>query len=93
MGQSISDILDKLYNLSIILISELYHTGSYGTAVKDTGFFTPPQNRGGVIFLLQFVCVCVYVCVSVCEQNAHQTATPILTWSSLNRYGLYLAYY
>ena len=28
--------------------------------------FTPPQNRGGVIFSLQFVCVCVCVCVSVC---------------------------
>ena len=29
-------------------------------------FFTPPRNRGGVIFLLQFVCVCVCVCLSVC---------------------------
>ena len=31
-------------------------------------FFTPPRNRGGVIFLLQFVClsVCVWVCVFVC---------------------------
>ena len=28
--------------------------------------FTPPQNRGGVIFLLQFVCVSVCVCLSVC---------------------------
>ena len=29
---------------------------------------TPPRNRGGVIFSLQFVCVyvCVCVCVSVC---------------------------
>ena len=26
--------------------------------------FTPPQNRGGVIFSLQFVCVSV--CLSVC---------------------------
>ena len=25
--------------------------------------FTPPRNRGGVIFLLQFVCLCVCVCV------------------------------
>ena len=33
-------------------------------------FFTPPRNRGGVIFLLQFVCVsvCVCVCVSVCPE-------------------------
>ena len=22
-------------------------------------FFTPPRNRGGVIFSLQFICVCV----------------------------------
>ena len=30
--------------------------------------FTPPRNRGGVIFSLQFVsvCVCVSVCLSVC---------------------------
>ena len=27
-------------------------------------FFTPPRNRGGVIFSLQFVSVCV--CLSVC---------------------------
>ena len=27
---------------------------------------TPPRNRGGVIFSLQFVCVCVSLCVSVC---------------------------
>ena len=35
---------------------------------------TPPRNRGGVIFSLQFVCVsvclcvCVSVCVSVCPE-------------------------
>ena len=31
-------------------------------------FFTPPRNRGGVKFSLQFVCVCVCACVctSVC---------------------------
>ena len=28
-------------------------------------FFTPPRNRGGVIFFLQFVCVSVCVCVCV----------------------------
>ena len=52
----------------------------------NSGFFTPPRNRGGVIFLLQFVClcVCVSVCMSVCEQNADRPATPILTQSSLN---------
>ena len=41
-------------------------------------FFTPPRNRGGVIFLLQFVClsVCVCVCLSVrlwtkCRSNRY----------------------
>ena len=29
-------------------------------------FFTPPRNRGGVIFSLQFVCVSVCLCVCVC---------------------------
>ena len=59
----------------------VYFRGGGGVCV-----FTPPQNRGGVIFLLQFVClcVCVSVCLSVCEQNADRTATPILTRSSLN---------
>ena len=34
-----------------------------------TAFITPPRNRGGVIFSLQFiyVCVCVCVCLCVCE--------------------------
>ena len=27
---------------------------------------TPPWNHGGVIFSLQFICVCVYLCVCVC---------------------------
>ena len=35
------------------------------TMIQATAiFFTPPQNRGWVIFSLQFVCVCV--CLSVC---------------------------
>ena len=29
-------------------------------------FFTPPRNRGGVIFPLQCVCVCVCMCMFVC---------------------------
>ena len=28
---------------------------------QGTSIFTPPRNRGGVIFLLQFVCLCVCV--------------------------------
>ena len=35
------------------------------TSVSGT-IVTPPRNRGGVIFLLQFVCLCVCVCLSVC---------------------------
>ena len=37
---------------------------SYCKIMMD-GFITPPRNRGGIIFLLQFVCLCVCVCVSV----------------------------
>ena len=44
--------------------------GDPGSNVKITvtlfPFFTPPRNRGGVIYSLQFVCVCVSVCVCVC---------------------------
>ena len=32
---------------------------------KNCSLFTPPRNRGGVIFLLQFVCLSVSVCVCV----------------------------
>ena len=43
-------------------------------------FITPPRNRGGVIFSLQFVCLCV--CLSVCLSN--RTHKPILTRFSLD---------
>ena len=50
--------------------------------------FTPPRSRGGVIFSLQFVCVCVClsVCVSnfSCEQNSSRTDAQIWTRYSLN---------
>ena len=52
---------------------------------------TPPRNRGGVIFLMQFGCVsCLSICLSVCvpdsacEQNSRQTDEPIWTRVSLN---------
>ena len=49
---------------------------------------TPPRNRGGVIFSLQFVCVsvCLSVCVSdsTCEQNSDRTNASIWTQFSLN---------
>ena len=40
----------------------------YGTNQAKKNYITPPRNRGGVIFSLQFVCVsvCVLVCVCVC---------------------------
>ena len=51
-------------------------------------FFTPPQNHGGVIFSLQFVCVSVCVSVYVsgtsCEQNASQSDALIWTQFLLN---------
>ena len=41
-------------------------TGPYVFLIfaQDDLVFTPPRNRGGVIFSLQFVCVSV--CLSVC---------------------------
>ena len=42
--------------------------------------FTPPRNRGGVIFSLQFVCVCV--CVSVCL-----SVCPIFLWTKFQPNG------
>ena len=39
--------------------------------IMVTPIFAPQQNRGGVIFSLQFVClsVCLSVCVSVCVSD------------------------
>ena len=51
---------------------------------------TPPRNRRGVIFSLQFVYVCVSVCLcvcvscSACEQNSNRTDAPIWIWFSPN---------
>ena len=40
--------------------------------------FTPPQNRGGVIFFTAVcLCVCVCVCGYSCEQNSSRTYEPI----------------
>ena len=57
-------------NYSIILrssVSFLIVTYSF-LSFNYLCIFTPPRNRGGVIFSLQFVCVCV--CVSVCVSTA-----------------------
>ena len=48
--------------------------------VGGGGFFTPPRNRGGVIFSLQFVCVSVCLCVCQMfsyEQSSSRTNLPI----------------
>ena len=50
---------------------------------------TPPRNRGGVVFSLQFVsvCVCDGVCACLmfpCEQYSSRTDVPIWTRFSLN---------
>ena len=47
-------------------------------------FVTPPRNRGGVIFSLQFVCVSVCMPDTACEQNSSRTNAPIWTRFSLN---------
>ena len=53
--------------------------------IMRTHIITPPRNRRGVIFYFSLsLCLCVCVCLSVCEQNADQTATLILTRSTLN---------
>ena len=46
--------------------------------------FTPPRNRGGVIFSLQFVCVCVCVCLSVCVSRFLVNKIPT---KRMNRFG------
>ena len=53
-------------------------------AVVDVVFVTLPRNREGVIFSLQFACVCLSVCLSVSEQNSSWTDAQILTQFSLN---------
>ena len=45
---------------------------------------TPPRNRGGVIFSLQFVCVCV--CVSVCLCVC-LSVCPIFLWTKFQPNG------
>ena len=73
-----------------------YHHVQYidGLVVKKESIFTPPCNRGGVIFSLKFVCVsvcvCMCVCLSVCmcvriscEQISSRTDAPIGTRFSL----------
>ena len=50
---------------------------------------TPPRNRGGVIFSLQFVCVCVCVCVcvSVCLSVCPALLVNKIPAEQMNRFG------
>ena len=41
-------------------------TDSINMIVRFSFIITPPQNHGGFILPLQFVCVCEYVCKNVC---------------------------
>ena len=45
-------------------------------------FFTPPRNRGGVIFSLQFVSVCV--CLCVCPVEFLWTKFQLNGWTNLD---------
>ena len=44
----------------------LHETRIKQNNILINSIFTPPRNRGGVIFSLQFVCLCVCVCVCMC---------------------------
>ena len=76
-------------------LTSLSVTFEYGIRWKYGGVstpfklpFTPPRNRGDVIFSLQFVstCVCLSLCLSVSEQNSSRTDAPIWTQFLLNGY-------
>ena len=51
-------LLELISKNSLIVLEPLFD-------IRDQ-IFTPPRSCGGVIFLLQFVCLCVCVCVCVC---------------------------
>ena len=60
-------ILSWLYCLGWIMYSTPIELHSCEKAhLTDLYLFTPPRNRGRVIFSLQFVCVCDYLSVCVC---------------------------
>ena len=54
---------------------QILNSNSYAKCIS-----TPPRNRGGVIFSLQF-CVRVSVCLSVSDQTSSQTYAPILIFA------------
>ena len=57
--------INKGFNLTLTLVEKSrYDAGNCYHDCEFHFFVTPPRNRGGVIFSLQFVCVSV--CVSVC---------------------------
>ena len=71
-------------SLGIVMRCELVL--ARGNAIYIYIIITPPRNQWGVIFSLQFVCLCVSVCVcdSPCEQNSSRTDASIYTRFSLN---------
>ena len=88
-------LLDNLRVLDLVRMSRSHVKGHRRAGVCVLRmllglFVTPPRNRGGVIFSLQFVCVSVYVCVCVCvrlfscEQNSSRTNAPIWMQFLLN---------
>ena len=89
----ISQMANKVIHMQHMKLTHISGKAGNG-AKKCSGFFTPPRNRGGVIFSLQFVCVSVCLCVCVCvclcvrlfscEQNSSRTDAPIWTRFSLN---------
>ena len=60
--QFLLHVLNLSFKWHIESIFQVIILNSIGLSI----LFTPPQNRGGVIFSLQFVSVCVCVCVCVC---------------------------
>ena len=74
--------------LFVFLCHSLSHFLWRLVKVSPQVIFTPPRNRGGVMFSLQFVCVsvCQWVCpMFSCEQNSSsRTDEPIWSRFSVN---------
>ena len=70
----ISGRVKKAHLLSLYLSLSLSPLVSLALSFHLLPFiFTPPQNRGGVIFLLRFVCLSVSVCVCVSVNKIQAT--------------------
>ena len=58
--------LSFIVKIKLVIMALYSHLRFLSTIVYMSILITPPQNRGGVIFLLKFVCLSVCVCVCVC---------------------------